>query len=95
VSDFDAPAPDDIPDVPPSGQWVADRRAELEMELEHMTLGAEYAEAKLTRDDDPERYTAAKAAFTDHRTYWRRIGEAAGTRTPVTSISATMTPQEG
>ena len=35
---------------------------------------------------DPEALTAAKARVDELRTYWRRIGEAVGVRTPIAPI---------
>jgi hypothetical protein len=61
---------------------VPDRRAEIALELEHLDLLDRYVAAKKNEAKDPDEYRDAKKAFSDHRTYWRQIGEAVGTRIP-------------
>lgn len=68
---------------------VDDRRGGLELELEHLELLDAYTAAKKNEAKDPDAYRAAKKAFTEHRTYWRRIGEAVGTRAPIGAIGVT------
>lgn len=66
---------------------VDQRRAEIALELEYLDARDRFVAAKEARAADPsahneKEYRAAKAAFSELRTYWRQIGEAVGTRKP-------------
>jgi hypothetical protein len=41
---------------------------------------------------DSEEYQAAKQKMSTMRTYWRQVGEATGTRTPIAPLSTKAAP---
>jgi len=59
---------------------------EIELVLEWRKVRDAFVKAKKSRAKDEGGYVKAKAAVDELRTYWRRVGEAAGTRTPVAPI---------
>lgn len=52
-------------------------REDLELIQEHLTLQIAYQDAKANglRESDPEAFAAAKAAYGEHRRFWRQIRE--------------------
>ena len=60
---------------------------ELELVNEWERVRSAFVASKERRSSDPETYAAAKAEMSAMRTYWRQVGEAVGTRTPVAPLS--------
>ena len=50
-------------------------QANLEFYTTVAPLELEFEEARATKEDDPERWLAAKQAFEEQRTFYRQIGE--------------------
>lgn len=79
------------------------RRAELALELEWLDVSDAYVAAKAAwvaagakpRTKEHEAYLAAKKKMSEMRTYWRRIGEAVGSRTPVGANVVVVEEEEG
>ena len=76
--------------APPVESPLEQERAELALRQQWLDLQQAFYAAKArveagTIKRDSKEYRDAKRKFSEFRTYWRRIGEAVGTRVPVGS----------
>lgn len=53
-------------------------REDVDLMVRYLDLKEDFLAAKEVRDEEPERFAAAKQAFSAERTYWRCIREAIG-----------------
>jgi hypothetical protein len=59
-------------------------RATAELLADLAVLAEEREAAYETRRDDPERWTAAKTAYAEARSYWRGVAQSVGQRVQIT-----------